>query len=101
MTGGENLKTQLLKSYRVRVGITQKILAKLLQIDVTTYSKKENGVIEFKASEILILKKTLNLTPIEIDEIFLIAMLSLAQQMLRLFSIVCPNLKNILRKGVE
>lgn len=70
MTGGENLKTQLLKSYRVRVGITQKILAKLLQIDVTTYSKKENGVIEFKASEILILKKTLNLTPIEIDEIF-------------------------------
>lgn len=70
MTGGENLKTQLLKSYRVRVGITQKVLAKLLQIDVTTYSKKENGVIEFKASEILILKKTLNLTPIEIDEIF-------------------------------
>lgn len=70
MKGGENLKTQLLKSYRVRVGITQKILAKLLQIDVTTYSKKENGVIEFKASEILILKKTLNLTPIEIDEIF-------------------------------
>ena len=41
MTGGENLKTQLLKSYRVRVGITQKILAKLLQIDVTTYSKKK------------------------------------------------------------
>ena len=70
MKGGENLKTQLLKSYRVRVGITQKILAKLLQIDVTTYSKKENGVIEFKASEILILKTTLNLTPIEIDEIF-------------------------------
>ncbi|MCE9655659.1 MAG: helix-turn-helix transcriptional regulator [Clostridium celatum] len=64
------MKTQLLKSYRVRVGITQKVLAKLLQIDVTTYSKKENGVIEFKASEILILKKTLNLTPIEIDEIF-------------------------------
>ena len=26
-------------------------------------------------------------------------MLSLTQQMLRLFSIVCPNLKNILKKG--
>ena len=64
------MKTQLLKSYRVRAGITQKVIAKFLKIDVTTYSKKENGVIEFKASEILILKKTLNLTPIEIDEIF-------------------------------
>lgn len=64
------MKTQLLKSYRVRAGVTQKIIAKLLQIDVTTYSKKENGIIEFKASEILILKKTLNLTPMEIDEIF-------------------------------
>ena len=53
MTGGENLKTQLLKSYRVRVGITQKVLAKLLQIDVTTYSKKENGVIEFNSTIVL------------------------------------------------
>lgn len=69
-TGGEILNTQLLKSYRVKLGFTQKNIAKLLQIDVTTYSKKENGVIEFKASEISILKVILNLTPMDIDEIF-------------------------------
>lgn len=64
------MNTQLLKSYRVKLGFTQKNIAKLLQIDVTTYSKKENGVIEFKASEISILKVILNLTPMDIDEIF-------------------------------
>lgn len=64
------MKSRLLKSYRVKVGLTQKSIAKILQIDTTTYTKKENGNIEFRASEITKLKNILNLTPIEIDEIF-------------------------------
>ena len=64
------MKSNILKSERIKVGITQKSMSKHLNIDVSTYSKKENGLIEFKASEIRLLKKVLDLTPQKISEIF-------------------------------
>lgn len=64
------MKSNLLKSERVKLGITQKKVCEKLKIDVSTYSKKENGVIEFKASEIRALKNILKLTPEKIDDIF-------------------------------
>ncbi|MDB1923351.1 helix-turn-helix transcriptional regulator [Clostridium tertium] len=64
------MKTNLLKSERVKKGLTQKMISKNLEIDVTSYSKKENGIIEFKASEIKAIKNILNLTPDKVVEIF-------------------------------
>lgn len=64
------MKTNLLKSERVKKGLTQKMISKNLEIDVTSYSKKENGIIEFKASEIKTIKNILNLTPDKVVEIF-------------------------------
>lgn len=46
------MKSNLLKSQRVKKGLTQKKVSEILDIDSTSYSKKENGIIEFKASEI-------------------------------------------------
>ncbi|CAM2998644.1 helix-turn-helix transcriptional regulator [Hathewaya histolytica] len=66
------MNINLLKSQRVKNGLTQKDVANTLDIDVTTYSKKENGLISFKASEIKELKYLLKLTPEIIDEIFFI-----------------------------
>jgi transcriptional regulator with XRE-family HTH domain len=64
------LKTNLLKAERVKKGLTQKMISETLEIDVTSYSKKENGIIEFKASEIKAIKNILNLTPNTVAEIF-------------------------------
>lgn len=64
------MKSNLLKAERIKIGITQKNISEYLNIDVSTYSKKENGLIEFKASEIRLLKKVLDLTPQKISEIF-------------------------------
>lgn len=64
------MKTNLLKAERVKKGLTQKMISETLEIDVTSYSKKENGIIEFKASEIKAIKNILNLTPNTVAEIF-------------------------------
>lgn len=64
------MKSNLLKAERIKFGVTQKDMSQTLNIDVSTYSKKENGIIEFKASEICIVKKMLSLTPQKISEIF-------------------------------
>lgn len=66
----ELLKSNLLKAERVKMGINQTSLAKALKIDVSTYSKKENGIIQFKTNEISTIKKNLNLSPEEIAKIF-------------------------------
>lgn len=65
-----NVNTNLLKSQRVKCGFTQKQVSLKLGKDVTTYSKKENGFIEFTASEIAILKVILKLSLELVDEIF-------------------------------
>ncbi|SDO86750.1 helix-turn-helix domain-containing protein [Clostridium gasigenes] len=65
-----NINTNILKSERVKIGFTQKKVANILKKDISTYSKKENGIIEFTASEINILKNLFCLSPEKIDEIF-------------------------------
>lgn len=64
------MKTNILKSERVKCDLTQRDIAISLGIDPTSYSKKENGLIEFKPSEIKLLKHFLKLSPEKIDEIF-------------------------------
>lgn len=64
------MEENILKLERIKKGLTQKNIAKALKIDVTSYCKKEAGIINFKLSEIIELKKILNLTPSAIDEIF-------------------------------
>lgn len=64
------MKTNLLKAERVKAGYTQKDLSNVLKKDVSTYSKKENGLIDFTASEISIIKQLLKLSPQALDEIF-------------------------------
>lgn len=68
--GGENMKSNLLKSERVKNGLTQKQISKLLEIDATSYSKKENGIVEFKTSEINLIRKIFKLSPEETIKIF-------------------------------
>lgn len=64
------MKSNLLKSQRVKKGLTQKKISEILDIDSTSYSKKENGIIEFKASEINLIRKIFELSPEETIEIF-------------------------------
>lgn len=64
------MKSNLLKSQRVKKGLTQKKVSEILNIDSTSYSKKENGIIEFKASEINLIRKIFELSPEDIIEIF-------------------------------
>lgn len=65
------MKSNLLKSQRVKKGLTQKKVSEILDIDSTSYSKKENGIIEFKASEINLIRKIFELSAEETIEIFL------------------------------
>lgn len=64
------MNTNILKSERVKLGLTQKDVAKILKKDISTYSKKENGIIEFSASEINQIKNLFDLSPEKIDKIF-------------------------------
>lgn len=64
------MKPNILKSERIKCNLIQTDVAKALKINPASYSKKENGILEFKSSEINILKKLLNLSPEKIDEIF-------------------------------
>jgi transcriptional regulator with XRE-family HTH domain len=64
------MNSNLLKAERVKSGFTQKDLSNALKRNVSTYSKKENGLIDFTASEIRILKELLKLSPKTIDAIF-------------------------------
>lgn len=64
------MNPNLLKAARIKLGITQKKLCEELEITPSSYSKKENGLIEFRSSEIRILKKVLKLSPQQINEIF-------------------------------
>ena len=64
------MKSNLLKSQRVKKGLTQKKVSEILDIDSTSYSKKENGIIEFKASEINLIRKIFELSAEETIEIF-------------------------------
>lgn len=53
-----------------RSGLTRKFLAEQLSLSTMGFYKKVHNLTEFKASEIEILTRLLNLTPLERDAIF-------------------------------
>lgn len=57
-----------LEDIREQAGDTQEFLATLLNINTTTYRRKEKGEAEFKASEMFILAKHYGM---QIEDIFL------------------------------
>lgn len=62
------MKNYTLKSLRVKNGMRQKDLAKLIGIPVTTYSSKENGIRKFTIEEAV---KISDIFKCDIREIFL------------------------------
>lgn len=49
---------------------TQKEMAQLLNIDRTTYCKKEKGLIEFRIPEVILIKKFFQLSNDDVIKIF-------------------------------
>lgn len=64
------MKSNLLKAERIKNGITQKLMSKKMGINTSTYSRKENGLIDFTVSEVAIVRSILNLDSELIYEIF-------------------------------
>lgn len=63
--------TNLLNAQITKNGFTREEVAKTLEISLTSLWKKINNKVEFKASEIYILRKTLNIHDSkDVDEIF-------------------------------
>lgn len=60
-----------LKGMRVSKKDSQVDIAKYLGIAQTTYTKKENGDMEFKLSELKAIKERYNLTAEQFEKIFL------------------------------
>ncbi len=58
-------------SERNRKGLSQKKIAKELNLSVVQYGKKERGTVDFTISEVKLMKKILNLDVKRIYEIFL------------------------------
>lgn len=52
MERGEEMKKNIVLSWRKRIGLTQEEMASKLGIGVVTYRSKERGITEFKRSEI-------------------------------------------------
>lgn len=63
---GEKMNRKL-KAARVENGLTQIQLAKLIEMPISTYRKKETGETEFTVSEALKVSKILNK---QVEEIF-------------------------------
>lgn len=59
-----------LKALRVRHGYTQKVLAELLDLGETSYTKRENGVASFTLEEVKKMKEIFHLSPEQVIEIF-------------------------------
>lgn len=64
------MKSNLLKSARVKQSLTQQEVAKKIGISSSSYSYKESGSVSFKLNEINKLMKILNLTQQDVFEIF-------------------------------
>ncbi|MCR8744372.1 helix-turn-helix domain-containing protein [Romboutsia lituseburensis] len=65
------MKNFELKNLRLKNRITQKTIANLLDVDVSTYTKKENGQIVFSIKEVSAIKDFFKLSDAEIVKIFL------------------------------
>ncbi len=59
-----------LKSLRIKMGFTQKVIAKKLEMSESSYNKRENGLIPFSLDEIKKLKIILKLDNEDIIRIF-------------------------------
>jgi len=59
-----------LKSARVGKGLTQKEMARLINLALPTYCNKENGKADFTVEEISKVTRVLDLSYPQIDEIF-------------------------------
>jgi DNA-binding XRE family transcriptional regulator len=64
------MNSNLLKSKRIFKGLLQKKAAEKLGLTEKTYNYKENGKVEFKANEIVIISTILDLTMKDVNEIF-------------------------------
>lgn len=64
------MKSNELKAARMRIGISQRELAKSINMSNVSYRKKENGNIEFKRNEIKQLAIVLKLSNEDIINIF-------------------------------
>jgi putative transcriptional regulator len=64
------MKFDKLRTIRLANNLTQKQLAKKLGYSRTAYSKREIGTQKFDMNDIKILKKELNLSIEQIDDIF-------------------------------
>jgi len=65
------LKNFKLKTLRVKNSKTQKEIANILGVEVSTYTKKENGQIPFSIKEVSTLKEIFKLNAREVVDIFL------------------------------
>lgn len=52
-----------LKAFRAERGMTQKDMAKVLNMNVDTYRKKENGKRDFTLKEVVVAKEKLDVDP--------------------------------------
>lgn len=57
-----------LKGKRVEKGLTQEAISKLLNMEKATYTRKENGVSQFRLDEV---KKLLEILDCKFEDIFL------------------------------
>lgn len=64
------MSSNLLKSRRIFKGILQKKAAEKLDLTKKTYNHKEDGKIQFKASEILSISIILDLTMEDVNKVF-------------------------------
>lgn len=49
---GDNMNSKYFKSLRALKGLSQENVADILNISLQSYNKKENGVVEFTATEL-------------------------------------------------
>ncbi|MBC7766098.1 MAG: helix-turn-helix transcriptional regulator [Hyphomonadaceae bacterium] len=66
----DNVKNRELKASRIRLGMTQKDVAKLIGIGETSYVHRENGKHDFSVMQLRKLKVALKLTNEQIINIF-------------------------------
>ena len=65
------MKNFKLKTLRAKNSKTQKEIANILGVEVSTYTKKENGQIPFSIKEVSTLKEIFKLNAREVVDIFL------------------------------
>lgn len=65
------MKNLQLKKLRLENNKTQKDIAQILNLEVSTYTKKENGQIPFSIKEVSTLREVFKLNDSEVVSIFL------------------------------